>query len=225
MKTLPKPTLPLIAPSILSADFADIGGEIRHMEQAGADLIHCDVMDGIFVPNITFGPKFVADIRRVTSLPLDVHLMITKPERYIERFIDAGADFLTVHYEATDVLAETLLKIKNAGVKCGVVISPDTPVSVLKGILGMCDMALLMSVYPGFGGQAFIEKSPERLIELTNLAKSENPDILIEIDGGVTVENAPRILAAGAEILVAGNTVFSAPNAIETIRALRGRND
>ena len=219
-----KKNFPLIAPSILSADFSKIGDEIRRMEDAGADLIHCDVMDGHFVPNITFGPKLIADIRRVTTLPLDVHLMITAPERYTSRFIDAGADFLTVHYEATEVLVETLQKIRSAGVKSGAVISPDTPVSALKGVIRNCDMVLLMSVYPGFGGQSFIEKSLGRLRELTKLAKSENPEVLIEIDGGVTIENAPAILAAGAEILVAGNTVFSAPDASVAIRRLRGQN-
>ena len=213
----------LIAPSILSADFAIIGEEIRRMEASNADLIHCDVMDGIFVPNITFGPKFIADIRKITKLPLDVHLMIDRPERYIDRFMDAGADFLTIHYEATKVLRETLQQIKNRNVKCGVVISPGTPVLVLKGILKICDMVLLMSVHPGFGGQSFIEGSIDRLTELTMLAKAENPNILIEIDGGVTLENIASIKAAGAEVIVAGNTIFSASDAAAVISELRRR--
>ncbi len=211
----------LIAPSILSADFAKMGEEIKRMELAGADLIHCDVMDGIFVPNITFGIKMIADIRKTTKLPLDVHLMIVEPEKYTDRFIDAGADFLTIHYEATKKLIPTLESIRKKGVKNGVVISPDTDVSVLKDCLQICDMALLMSVYPGFGGQKFIERSFDRLKELKSLAKALNPDILIEIDGGVTIENASAIVAAGAEILVAGNTVFSAPDPQKAIGLLR----
>ena len=213
----------LIAPSILSADFSNIAADIKRMESAGADLLHCDVMDGIFVPNITFGPKFVADIRKITKLPLDVHLMIVEPERYINQFIDAGADYLTIHYEATKELLPTLESIKKRGVKCGAVVSPDTPVDVLKESLSMCDIVLLMSVYPGFGGQKFIENSISRLKELTQLAKSINPNILIEIDGGVTLENAKAIKLAGAEMLVAGNTIFSHANptlAIETLRTI-----
>ena len=210
-----------IAPSILSANFADIAFEVKRMREAGADLIHCDVMDGMFVPNITFGPKFVADIKKATSLPLDVHLMIVKPERYINSFIDAGADYLTIHYEATDALVPTLEAIKKRGVKCGAVISPDTDVDVLISAISVCDMVLLMSVYPGFGGQKFIGKSLDRLAHLTALAKSINPNILIQIDGGVTIENAAKIKAAGAEILVAGNTVFSAPCPKEAIHQLR----
>ena len=211
----------LIAPSILSANFSKMGEEISRMEKAGADLIHCDVMDGLFVPNITFGPKMVADIRAVTNLPLDVHLMIDKPERYVEHFIKAGANYLTIHYEATNELIPTLKKIRECGVKSGAVISPDTPVAVLKGVLQYCDMVLLMSVYPGFGGQKFIEKSIPRLIELKGLAQKENPSILIEIDGGVTLDNAKQIADAGAEVLVAGNTVFSSCDPSETIKQLK----
>jgi len=212
----------LIAPSILSANFADIKIEIQKMEKAGADLIHCDVMDGIFVPNITFGPKFVADIKKFAKLPLDVHLMITKPERYIDIFIDAGADYLTIHCEATDELLSTLEKIKKRNCKCGAVISPDTPVETLKNALYMSDIVLLMSVYPGFGGQKFIEKSIDRLKELATLVKKINPNCLIEIDGGVTVENSEIIRSAGAEVLVAGNTVFNSVDPKATIKALRG---
>ncbi|MCL2861154.1 MAG: ribulose-phosphate 3-epimerase [Firmicutes bacterium] len=210
-----------IAPSILSADFSKIGEEILRMEKAGADLIHCDVMDGLFVPNITFGPKMVADIRKITALPLDVHLMIEKPERYVEHFIKAGADYLTIHYEATKELVPTLKRIRECKVKSGAVISPDTEVNVLKGVLQYCDMVLLMSVYPGFGGQKFIEKSLSRLKELRELADKENPSILIEIDGGVTEENAKQIISAGAAVLVAGNTVFSSPDPKATIEKLK----
>ena len=213
----------LIAPSILSADFSKMGEEIARMEKAGADLIHCDVMDGVFVPNITFGIKMVADIRKTTSLPLDVHLMIVEPEKYVERFADAGADYITVHCEATKVLIKTLELIRKKGCKCGAVISPDTPVSALKDCLPLCDMALLMSVYPGFGGQKFIEKSLSRMEELREMAKGVNPDILLEIDGGVNLDNVAAIKKAGAEVLVAGNTVFSAADPKAVIEQLRTR--
>ena len=210
-----------IAPSILSANFADITNELKQLEDAKADIVHCDVMDGVFVPNITFGPKFIADIRKKTNLPLDVHLMIVEPERYINNFIDAGADYLTIHIEATKKLLPTLECIKKRGVKCGAVISPDTPVKILAESLSMCDIVVLMSVYPGFGGQKFIPKSIERLQELFALVKSTNPKCLIEIDGGVTLENAEAIKNIGANILVAGNTVFSSSDPKATIAALR----
>ncbi|MDR2202666.1 MAG: ribulose-phosphate 3-epimerase [Clostridiales bacterium] len=213
----------LIAPSILSADFSALGAAAVKMERAGADLLHCDVMDGVFVPNITFGPKTVADLKKATRLPLDVHLMIVEPQKYVDAFIDAGADFLTIHYEAAGKqLIPTLQKIRARGVKSGAVISPDTPVAVLKDCLAYCDLALLMSVYPGFGGQKFIGGSLKRLTELTELGKAANPGILIEIDGGVTLDNAKSIAAAGADILVAGNTVFSHPNPAAAVLALRG---
>ena len=213
----------LIAPSILSADFSKMGEEIARMERAGADLIHCDVMDGVFVPNITFGIKMVADIRKTTSLPLDVHLMIVEPEKYVERFADAGADYITVHCEATKQLIKTLELIRKKGCKCGAVISPDTPVSALKDCMQICDMALLMSVYPGFGGQKFIEKSLSRMEELRALAKSVNSNILLEIDGGVNLDNVAAIKKAGAEVIVAGNTVFSASDPKAAIEQLRTR--
>ena len=213
----------LIAPSILSADFSKMGEEIKRMEKAGADLIHCDVMDGIFVPNITFGIKMVADIRKITALPLDVHLMIVQPEKYVERFADAGADYITIHCEATEKLNETLELIRKKGCKCGAVISPDTPVSALKDCLSICDMALLMSVYPGFGGQKFIEKSLERMRELKDVAKRANPNILLEIDGGVNLDNISAIKQSGAEVIVAGNTVFSAADPKAVIEELRSK--
>lgn len=211
----------LIAPSILSADFSRMGEEIKAIEKAGADLIHCDVMDGVFVPNITFGIKMIADIRKVTSLPLDVHLMIVNPEKYVERFIDAGADIVTIHYEAASNAAETLKLIKSKGVKAGIVISPDTDVSVLSEAIKHCDLALLMSVYPGFGGQKFIEKSYERLRHLKKLADENNPEIMIEIDGGVNFENIEKIVECGANVIVAGNTVFCADDAAVAIEKLK----
>ncbi len=208
-----------VAPSILSADFGRMNEEIARMEESGADVIHCDVMDGIFVPNITFGFKMIADIKKKTKLPLDVHLMIDRPERYVERFIDSGADWLTIHYEATNLLIPTLEKIKAAGVKCGAVISPDTPTGVLKDCFDMCDVVLLMSVYPGFGGQKFIEKSLERMRELKSMREETKSSVLLEIDGGVTERNASEIVKAGADVLVAGNTLFSATDPASVIKS------
>ena len=199
----------LVAPSILSADFGKMNEEIARMEECGADMIHCDVMAGIFVPNITFGFKMISDIKKHTSLPLDVHLMIDKPERYVSRFIDAGADFLTFHVEATEKTIELLESIKKAGVKCGAVISPDTPTMALYECFPLCDIVLLMSVYPGFGGQKFIEKSLERMRELKQMREAAKSSALLEIDGGITEANAASVAAAGADVLVAGNTLFS----------------
>ncbi len=200
----------LVAPSILSADFGKMNEEIARMERCGVDVIHCDVMDGIFVPNITFGFKMISDIKKHTSLPLDVHLMIDLPERYVSRFIDSGADWLTFHVEATEKPAAVLESIKKAGIKCGAVISPDTPTSALTDLFPLCDIALLMSVYPGFGGQKFIENSLERMRELKKLRDATGSSALLEIDGGITETNAARVADAGADILVAGNTLFSA---------------
>lgn len=211
----------LIAPSILSADFSNMGIEIERMENFGADLMHCDVMDGVFVPNITFGPKMIADIKKCASKPLDVHLMIVEPERYVKNFISAGADYLTIHYEATKKLLPTLEIIKNSNCKSGVVISPDTDVKVLAESLAYSDMVLLMSVYPGFGGQKFIEKSLDRLKELAELAAKFNPNCLIEIDGGITLDNIESVISAGANVIVAGNTIFGAADPKATIEKLR----
>lgn len=211
----------LVAPSILSADFGRMNEEIARMEECGADWIHCDVMDGIFVPNITFGFKMISDIRKHTRLPLDVHLMIDRPERYVRRFAEAGADYVTVHCEATNVLLPTLQEIKAAGCKCGAVVSPDTPVDALREAFPLCDLVLLMSVYPGFGGQKFIEKSLIRMRELREMRAQTGSNALLEIDGGVTEQNAAEIVKAGTDVLVAGNTVFSAPDPKKTIAALQ----
>lgn len=211
----------LVAVSILTANFACIDDEVKKIENAGADMIHCDVMDGVFVPNITFGSKMVADLRKITSLPLDVHLMITRPERYIDDFIAAGSDILTIHYESTEVLDEIFAKIKANNIKVGVVISPDTSVEVLRGRLKNCDLVLLMSVYPGFGGQKFIEKSIERLEQLSAIAKDENPNIMIQVDGGVNLENIERIKNAGANVFVAGNVIFGSSEPKKTLETIK----
>lgn len=211
-----------IAPSILSADFSKMGEEIRSLQQSGADIVHCDVMDGVFVNNITFGIKMIADIRKLTDLPLDCHLMIVHPEKYVERFAKAGADYITVHYEACqNNLKEVLTLIKSTGVKCGAVINPDTPVEKIKDVLPLCDMVLVMSVFPGFGGQKFIPDSLDKLRELRAFIDESGKDILLEIDGGVNEENIEEIKAAGADVVVAGSAVFNAENRAEMIAKLK----
>ena len=211
-----------IAPSILSADFSKMGEEIISLEKSGADIVHCDVMDGVFVNNITFGIKMVADIRKLTSLPLDCHLMIVNPEKYVERFAKAGADYITVHYEACkDNLKEVLTLIKSTGVKCGAVINPDTPVSAIQDVLPLCDMVLVMSVFPGFGGQKFIPECLDKLRELRGLIDGLGKEILLEIDGGVNAKNVEEIKAAGADVIVAGSAVFNAENRAEMIAKLK----
>ena len=213
-----------IAPSILSADFAKMGEEVTSLETCGADIIHCDVMDGVFVNNITFGIKMVEDIRKRTSLPLDCHLMIVHPEKYVERFAKAGADIITVHWEACqDNLKEVLELIKSAGVKCGAVINPDTPVEKIKDVICLCDMVLVMSVFPGFGGQKFIPSALDKLREIRAIIKTSGKDIDLQIDGGVTAENVAEIKAAGANVIVAGSTVFKAADRKQIIEELRTR--
>ena len=211
-----------IAPSILSADFSKMGEEIISLEKSGADIVHCDVMDGVFVNNITFGIKMIEDVRKVTTLPLDCHLMIVNPEKYVERFAKVGADYITVHYEACkDNLKEVLLLIKSTGVKCGAVINPDTPVSAIQDVLPLCDMVLVMSVFPGFGGQKFIPECLDKLRELRTLIDGLGKDILLEVDGGVHAGNIEEIKAAGANVIVAGSAVFNAENRAEMIVKLK----
>ena len=211
-----------IAPSILSADFAKMGEEVEALSQYGADIVHCDVMDGVFVPNITFGIKMVADIKKHTELPLDCHLMIVEPQKYVERFAKAGADFVTVHYEACgENTANVLSQIKSCGAKCGVVINPDTPAERIKDLIPLCDMVVIMSVFPGFGGQSFIESTLENVAYVKNEADKIGKELLIEIDGGVNFRTAPLAKAAGANVLVAGNTVFSSTDRADTIKRLR----
>lgn len=211
-----------IAPSILSADFSKMGDEIKRLEECGADIIHCDVMDGVFVPNITFGIKMVEDIRKITKLPLDCHLMIINPEKYVEAFAKAGADYITVHYEATcDKLVDVLKLIKKCGVKCGVVINPDTPAEKIKDVVPLCDIVLVMSVFPGFGGQKFIPTSIDELKRVKSYIDESNPACRLEIDGGITVENVCLVKNAGADTIVAGSTVFKAVDMAKTIADLK----
>lgn len=211
-----------IAPSILSADFSKMGDEVRSLEACGADLVHCDVMDGVFVNNLTFGIKMIEDLRKVTALPLDCHLMIVNPERYVERFAAAGADIITVHYEACKENLQSVLKlIKSTGAKCGAVINPDTPVSAIEKLIPLCDMVLVMSVFPGFGGQKFIPSALDKLREIRAIINACGKEIDLQIDGGVTVENAAEIKAAGANVIVAGSTVFKAQDRAEMIAKLK----
>jgi len=198
----------MIAPSILSADFSRLGEEVRAVEAAGADVIHVDVMDGHFVPNITIGPLVVRAVRAVTRLPLDVHLMIADPDRYIHDFIDAGADWVTVHVEACTHLHRTLAAIKERGKKAGAVLNPATSLSTLEYVLAEVDLVMLMSVNPGFGGQSFIESSLEKTSKLRQMLDQVNPAAGIELDGGIGPETIGRAAAAGANIFVAGSAIY-----------------
>ena len=213
----------LIAPSILSADYLNFGRDIKEIEKAGADLLHVDVMDGVFVPNITFGMGLVGQIRQVTKLPLDVHLMIVKPERYIERFAEAGADYITIHYEASGNLRKDLETIRKKKAKPGISINPDTPVKKIKEALELVDLVLVMSVFPGFGGQEFIKNSLGRIQELRKMLESRGAKAKIEVDGGINEKTAPLVIAAGAEILVAGAAVFNSGNYKKVIKNLRDK--
>ncbi len=211
----------LIAPSLLSADFAHLADEIEMLNRSQADWIHLDIMDGQFVPNISFGLPVVKAVKKLTSKPLDVHLMIVQPEKYINSFAEAGADILTIHYEAVTHLHRTIDQIKSEGMKAGVVLNPHTPVSLLQDIIKELDLVLLMSVNPGFGGQKFIEQTYKKIAKLRELALNNNHNLLIEVDGGVTIENAPKLFAEGADVLVAGNTVFGATDPIRMIESLK----
>jgi ribulose-phosphate 3-epimerase len=213
-----------ICPSILSADFAKLGEEIKAVEKAGADMIHVDVMDGHFVPNLTLGPVIIGSIRKTTKLPFDVHLMIETPEKYIEDYRKAGADIITVHYEAVTHLDRVISQIKATGAKAGVSIVPSTPESVLEYVLPMCDLVLVMSVNPGFGGQKFILNSVEKIRSLRKMIDRTGKEILLEVDGGINSETIEMVLAAGADTIVAGSAVFDGnpANYAANIKKLRG---
>jgi ribulose-phosphate 3-epimerase len=211
----------MLAPSILSADFSRLGEEIEAVADAGADVIHIDVMDGHFVPNITIGPLVVQAVRRVTDLPLDVHLMITNPDAFIDGFVDAGADWLSVHVEACTHLHRTIQHIKSRGVKAGVVLNPATPLNSLDYILTELDFVMIMSVNPGFGGQSFIASTLPKISSLTKKMVEAGHTIPIEVDGGVASRTISAIAAAGATIFVAGSAVFSSPDYHATLTQLR----
>lgn len=199
---------PRIAPSILSADFSRLGEEIEAVAAAGADFIHVDVMDGHFVPNLTIGPLVVKAIRKTTKLPFDLHLMISPVDPYIDEFVKAGADILTVHPEAGPHLHRTLQAIRAAGARPGVALNPGTPVSAIEPVLGDVDLILVMSVNPGFGGQAFIDSQLKKIETIRKLIDASGRSVMLEVDGGVNAETAPRVVAAGADVLVAGSAVF-----------------
>lgn len=210
-----------IAPSILSADFARLADEVARVEAGGADLLHVDVMDGHFVPNLTVGPPIVEALRKVTKLPLDVHLMITNADVYIEEFAEAGADYLTVHVEACPHLHRTVQAIKERGVKAGVTLNPATPLGLVEAILPEADLLLIMSVNPGFGGQSFIPSSLQKISQARAMIGRVGSRALLEVDGGVKVDNAAKIVAAGADILVSGSAIFSSKDYGATIKAMR----
>lgn len=212
--------MPIIAPSILSADFLHLGKDIEMLNNSQAEWIHIDVMDGVFVPNISYGIPVLKAVRKATTKILDVHLMIVQPERYFEAFRDAGADNITFHYEASTHLHRSVALIHELGMKAGVVLNPHTPVNVLSEILPDLDLVLLMSVNPGFGGQKFIENTYKKITALKQMIKATGKNILIEVDGGVDLANAEKLIQSGVDVLVAGNTVFSSADPKETIEKL-----
>jgi ribulose-phosphate 3-epimerase len=214
-----------LAPSLLSADFADIAEQIAAVEAGGADELHLDSMDGRFVPNLTWGMKIVKDLRRLTSLPFDCHLMIVEPERYVDAFREAGADVITFHYEATPHQHRLLRHVRDIGAKAGIAINPGTPVSMLVDLVEEIDRVLVMSVNPGFGGQSFIERALDKIVEVRALLDARNPACEIEVDGGIGSENIERAVRAGANVLVAGNSVFATADPAAAVRALRRRVD
>jgi ribulose-phosphate 3-epimerase len=202
----------ILAASILNSDLTDLAGQLRLAEMGGADWIHCDIMDGHFVPNITFGPVLVEAVNRVTSLPIDVHLMIEKPDKFLEKFAEAGANSISVHYENVIHLNRTITRIKELGLKAGVVINPATPVDVLKDTAEYVDLVLIMSVNPGFGGQSFIPNSLMKIRDALKLRQNVKANFLIEVDGGIEVTNAKDVLEAGCDVFIIGSSIFKSEN-------------
>ena len=210
-----------VSPSLLAADYTNLGKEIDMINNSNADWLHCDIMDGVFVPNISFGFSVLEPIGKICKKPLDVHLMIVNPDQYIDKFHKAGAEWLTVHYEACPHLHRTIQQIKSKGMKAGVALNPATPVNILEDIIHDCDMVLIMSVNPGFGGQKFIEHSIEKIKKLKAMINERGCNTLIQVDGGVNMETGRRLVDAGVDVLVAGSFVFQAENPNECINGLK----
>ena len=211
----------LVSPSLLTADLGNLAKEVSIINKSVADWIHCDIMDGVFVPNISFGFPVVKAVKKISQKPLDVHLMIVDPDRYLSRWKETGADILTVQYEACTHLHRTVTEIRNLGMKAGIAVNPHTPVALLKNILAYIDMVLIMTVNPGFGGQSFIMESYSKIAELRKMIDSGKHKVLIEVDGGIDTKNARRLVETGVNVLVAGNTVFSSKDPVKTISKLK----
>lgn len=211
----------LVSPSLLAADFLNLGRDVEMVNNSLADWIHCDIMDGLFVPNISFGLPVVEHVRKIASKPLDVHLMIVDPDRYLTRFHEAGANILTVQYEACMHLQRTVTEIRKMGMKAGVAVNPHTPVTLLENTLPFIDMVLIMTVNPGFGGQSFIHESYNKISDLRKMIDKGGYDVLIEVDGGIDTTNAAQLVETGVDVLVAGNSVFNSTDPERTIRKLK----